>query len=195
MASEGPRLVDPNAYNPFDLAQLRVSQDFLAQTPTKKLLTTVPIRKPGNQEFVRVHPSPAYRDILAFLKIDEDRETFVVDLRKVPELEGECFVATLFTTITRTGSLFLWPVRVPAADGKANGWNLSAAEAANTAMRQWVRIKSNMSNKAYDVFVPTNKNIPDPEWPALEFQELLNIALKGQPPIVSLDHPAAQRLR
>ena len=50
--------------DPFDLAKLRVSQDFLETTNVKKLLTTVPIRKPGPQDFVRVHPSPQYRDTL-----------------------------------------------------------------------------------------------------------------------------------
>ena len=44
--------------DPFDLAKLRVSQDFLETTNVKKLLTTVPIRKPNAQDFVRVHPCP-----------------------------------------------------------------------------------------------------------------------------------------
>ena len=58
-----PRLVDAVSDDPFDLAKLRVPQDFLAETPVKKLLTTVPVRKPGPQDFVRVHPSAAYRDL------------------------------------------------------------------------------------------------------------------------------------
>jgi hypothetical protein len=45
-------LVDAsNSDDPFDLARLRVSQDFLAATPVKRLLTTVPVRKPGPQDF------------------------------------------------------------------------------------------------------------------------------------------------
>ena len=48
--TEKPKLeVIENAVSddPFDLAKLRVSQDFLETTNVKKLLTTVPIRKPG----------------------------------------------------------------------------------------------------------------------------------------------------
>jgi hypothetical protein len=60
--------------DPFDLAKLRVSQDFLETTNVKKLLTTVPIRKPGSQDFVRVHPGPAYRETLAFIELKDDRE-------------------------------------------------------------------------------------------------------------------------
>jgi hypothetical protein len=83
--------------DPFDLAKLRVSQDFLETTNVKKLLTTVPIRKPATQDFVRVHPSPQYRETLALLELKEDREIYIVNLAAVPELQTECFIATLFT--------------------------------------------------------------------------------------------------
>ena len=65
--TEKPKLVE-NAVSddPFDLAKLRVSQDLLETTNVKKLLTTVPMRKPIAQDFVRVHPSPQYRETLAF---------------------------------------------------------------------------------------------------------------------------------
>ena len=36
----------------------------------------------------------------------------------VPDLQNECHAVNLFTAITRTGVVFLWPVRVPAADGR-----------------------------------------------------------------------------
>src|SRR5262245_13429206 len=173
-------LVDPsNADDPFDLDKLRVSQDFLESTVVKKLLTTVPVRKPGPQDFIRVHSSPDYRAVVAILDLKEDRELFLVDLRAVPELQSECYIATLFTAITRSGVTFLWPVRVPAADGKANDWHLSAARAAEEAMKSWIRMRSNMSLRAYEIFLAENqKAIPDPDWPSLSFQELCRIAFK-----------------
>jgi len=85
--------------DPYDLAKLRVSQDFLETAPVKKLLTTVPMRKPGPQDFVRVHPSPAYRDLVALLELKDDREIYVVNLADVPEVQAECFIANLFTAI------------------------------------------------------------------------------------------------
>ena len=114
--------------DPFDLTKLRVSQDFLETTSVKKLLTTVPVRKPGPQEFFRVHPSPKYRSLLAFLELKDEREIYFVDLAAVPELQSECFLANLFTAINRSGVLFLWPVRVPATYGRAPlDWHTSAA--------------------------------------------------------------------
>jgi hypothetical protein len=189
-----PRLVDAVSDDPFDLAKLRLPQDFLAESPVKKLLTTVPVRRPGPQDFVRVHPSTAYRHLMAMLKIEDDRDEFyAVNLGAVPDLQNECHAVNLFTAITRTGVVFLWPVRVPAADGRANEWHVSAATAAEAAMRGWVRMKSNMSLRAYEIFQPVN-SIPDPVWPEQPFPELLRIAFRDRL-INTIDHPAVKRLR
>jgi hypothetical protein len=180
--------------DPFDLAKLRVSQDFLETTNVKKLLTTVPVRKPGAQDFVRVRPEPNYRMPAALLELKEDRETYVVNLGAVPELQNECFIANLFTAITRTGVLFVWPVRVPATDGKNNNWHTSAASAAAEAMKGWVRVRANMSLGAYEIFLADNA-IPEPVWPAdLAFPEIVRIAFKDRL-INTSDHPVIKRLR
>ena len=63
---------------------------------------------------------------MALLKLEEDRdEIYAVNLNAVPDLHNECYAANLFTAITRTGVVFLWPVRVPAADGRVNEWHVS----------------------------------------------------------------------
>ena len=49
--------------NPFDPASLRLDQTFTDGTAVKKLLTTIPVRKPKRQDFVRVHPDADYRII------------------------------------------------------------------------------------------------------------------------------------
>ena len=187
------KIVEVNSDNPYDLKKLRVDQNYLETTGVKKLLTTVPIRKPAQQDFFRVHPSANYRELMAFLELKEDRETYVVDLPAVPELAPECFIATVFMVITRTGVLSLWPVRVPAADGRTNNWHVSAAAAAEQAMKNWIRMKPNMSLGAYDIFLAENK-IPDPEWPDLTFQEIFSIAVKDRL-INQSNHPVIKRLR
>jgi hypothetical protein len=68
-----PESVDPFA----DLSKLRLSQAFTESVGTKKLLTTVPVRKPGNQEFVRVHPDAEYRGPFAVIELKEDREYYL----------------------------------------------------------------------------------------------------------------------
>jgi hypothetical protein len=192
--TDKPRLVDDAVSDdPFDLAKLRVSQDFLETTNVKKLLTTVPIRKPGSQDFVRVNGNPAYRETLAFIELKEDREIYIANLAAVSDLQAECYIATLFTAISRTGVLFMWPVRVPATDGRSNDWHVSAAEAAQLAMTNWIRLKANMSLRAYEVF-KAESAIPDPIWPDLSFEEICHIAFKDRL-INSADHPVIKRLR
>jgi hypothetical protein len=45
--------------SPFDnLSALRLDQSYADSSGVKKLLTTVPVRKPNRQDFVRVHPDP-----------------------------------------------------------------------------------------------------------------------------------------
>ena len=179
--------------DPFDLNRLRLTPEMLETASVKKLLTTVPVRKPLPQDFVRVRPEPQYRETLAFIELKDDRETYIVDLGAVPELGGECFFATLFTATTRTGVLFMWPVKIPTADGRISEWNMSAATAAQHAMKGWVRVRSNMSLGAYEIF-EAEGSIPEPTWPELSFDAILRIAFKDRV-IRSLDHPVVKRLR
>ena len=179
--------------DPFDLAKLRVSQDFLETTNVKKLLTTVPIRKPARAGFRAGAPVAEIPRTPGVRRAKDDREIYIVNLAAVPELQTECFIATLFTAINRTGVLFMWPVRVPAADGRTNDWHVSAATAAQHAMTRWIRIKANMSLRAYEIF-EAESAIPDPVWPELSFEAIYRIAFKDRL-ITSPDHPVIKRLR
>ena len=100
----------------------------------------------------------------------------------------------LFTSITRQGVIFLWPVRLPGPDGRDNPWSRSALDAAERARERWIRVASNMSLGAYEVFQAT-ADIPDPQWPEEGgLQGLLAIAFRDRF-ITTPDHPIIQRLR
>jgi len=100
---------------------------------------------------------------------------------------------TLFTTINRQGVLHLWPVKMPLPDGRQLEWHRSAAEAAERAMKKWVRVTSSMSLGAYEIFEASG-DLPEPVWPDISFQEILQIAFRDR--IVDrADHPLVQRLQ
>jgi len=179
--------------NPFDPQKLRLSQNYGASAGVKKLTTTIPVRKPGKQDYVRVHPDPAYRIETAVLEIKEEQETFLVAQELWDELPRELTPKVLFTTINRQQVTSLWPIRLPGDDGRIDTWNGSAMEAATFAQKQWVRICSNKSLGAYDVFQATGE-IPEPEWPELTLGQILEIAFKGRF-IDDFDHPVLKRLR
>jgi hypothetical protein len=178
--------------DPYDLSNLRLDQSFVETAGVKKLLTTLPVRRPNAQDFIRVHPDPEYRAALAVIELRDDRETYLVPPSIARDLPGEFVMATLYTAINRQGVVQLWPVRLPAADGRVLEWHRSAAEAAELAMRKWVRIKANMSLGAYEMFEATGA-IPDPQWPEHSFQELLRIGFRDRL-IDSLDHAVIKRL-
>jgi hypothetical protein len=140
------------ASDPFDLNNLRLDQSFVETAGVKKLLTTVPVRKPNQHDYNRVHPDPAYRANLAVIKLRDERdEVYLLTPSIASALPGEFGMATVFTAINRQGVLFLWPVMLPQPDGRPNEWNRSAAEAAEMAMTRWVRVKANMSLGAYEI--------------------------------------------
>jgi len=180
------------AADPFDLTKLRLDQSFVESAGVKKLLTTVPVRKPNPQDFVRVHPSPEYRAALAVIELKEDREIYLLTPQIARELPGEFMMVMMFTTINRQGVVHLWPARLPAPDGRIMEWHRSASEAADMAMRRWVRVKANMSLGAYEVIEAATT--AEPEWPAVPFQELLRIAFRDRL-VDRLDHPVIKRLR
>ena len=179
--------------NPFDPSRLRLSQNFAESVGVKKALLTVPVRKPGRQDFVRVHPDESFRLETAVLELKEDRETYLVDPNIWHELPGEIVPKVLCTTINRQGVLTLWPIRLPGEDGRHDEWNRSALEAAEMAQKRWIRVAANMGLGAYEVYEAVG-NIPEPEWPEIDFQEILRIGFRDRF-ITSLDHPVVLRLR
>jgi hypothetical protein len=185
---------EPALINPFaNLESLRLDQSYVETAGVKKLLRTVPVRKPGPQDFVRTHPehrlSPA-----ALIELKDDRDVYYVAPSMVPELDGEFFPASLFLTINRQGVLTLWPVRLPGPDGKHLEWHRSAAEAAEMAQTKWIKIRANTSLGAYEILEAQNPNIPEPVWPTEPFPEILRVAFRDRF-VDRIDHPVIKRLR
>ena len=140
-----------------------------------------------------MHPDAAYRLETALLEVKEANETYLVDPSLWGELAGEITPKVLFTTITQQKVLSLWPVRLPGIDGRLDDWNRSALEAAERARSVWLKLVSNRSLGAYEIYEAAG-NLSEPEWPELSFQELLEIAFKDHF-IRSMDHPEVRRLR
>ena len=189
----GDIATETNNNSPFDPANLRLSQNFGASAGVKKLTTTIPVRKPGKQDFVRVHPDPAYQIETAVLEFKEERETYLVAPGLWDGLLGELTPKVLFTTINRQKVVSLWPIILPGEDGRINSWSESAMDAATLGQKKWVRVSANMSLGAHDVFEATGE-IPEPEWPELDLGQILEIAFKGRF-IKDSAHPALKRLR
>ncbi len=176
----------------FDIESLRISPDYAATLGATKLLATVPCRKPNPQAFIRVRPEGEFRLATAVIEIKEDREIYLLApaLREVVSHVWQ--LKMFYTAITRQGTLFLWPVRMPGSDGRLDTWNQSAHTAAEHATHAWTRVQSNRQLGGYDIFQAAG-GIPEPEWPDKTMQELVKLAFKNHI-IDSLDHPVLQAL-
>ena len=182
--------------DPFEPANLRLSQDFASTIGVKKLITNVPCRKPNRQEFVRVRIGEEWRLDTMVFEDTVDRETYLVVPQLACEIAEEVRPVCLRYAITRQNNIFLWPCKLPGIDGRTNPWNESALQAAQHAEKHWVRIVANMAAGMYDVF-EASADIPDPAWPDEDIPNLtrlLELAFKEKY-IQSADHPMLKRLR
>jgi hypothetical protein len=189
---------EPEA-DPFDLDSLRLSQDFASAVGVKRLIVTVPVRKPTTKgAFVRSHPDPRFWFDTKLLEMDDgtDRDSYVVDRGLWEALEGEPLFASfkLVTCMSRPGNvLYLMKIRLPGPDGRMSEWTRSALESVEVAKSRWVRIVSRMELGGYQP-EPAGGNLPDPSWPDISFREIFKIAFHGKV-IADRDHPVLQRLR
>ena len=137
----------------------------------------------------------SYRFPTYVIELKEDSETYLVRKALWQALEGESvFVVKIFVlSVNRQGVVFLWPIRPPGPDGKLDGYNQSALDAADVARDTWIRLQANRSLGAYETIVAENLE-REPVWPEESFESLLNIAFKGKF-INSIEHPVLKNLR
>ena len=177
----------------FDLTALRLDQAFGAIAGIKKVLTTVPVRKPSNQAHVRVHQSAEWRMPAAILQLKEDGECYFVHPSIAPNLAQEVRAKELYVYVTRDGNVSVWPINLPSDDGRLDAWSQSAHSAAEMAQSSWVRLVANRGVGAYDIYQAPNI-ADEPVWPELTFKEVLHLAFKDRL-ITTMDHPIVKRLR
>lgn len=182
-------------FDPFDVSRLTISQDFISSAGVNKPLTTVPVRKPAKEWFIRTHPDAKYRLTTYFIELKEESELYLVDpsLWEALATESTFGPKLLITSINRQNVQFLWPLRLPDADGRIDAWSRSALDASQRAMNSWVRMQSNRSLGAYEIYEATG-HCGDPKWNIPPMGDLLRIAFKDKF-IDSEDHPVLRRLR
>ena len=103
---ESSKTIGSDPSDPFDPKNLRIDPSYLSEPVAKKLLTTVPVRKPHRQDFIRVHPAEDYRFPAALVELHDDRETYLVSRDFSPTLVKANISSRLstFTRIDRTFS-------------------------------------------------------------------------------------------
>jgi hypothetical protein len=184
----------------FDFSKLKLPTTFEQGITTKKLVTTIPVRKPRpGLDFFRVRPEPewTFQTYLLDLK-DGDEEKYLVHPDLVPELlsTGKLKPVTIYTVITFTGQvLLLSDIPHPDMDGKDHEYNRSRRIAYEIAKSKWIKIQSNKPLYSYDIIEAVSE-LPEPIWPEepATMDKALEVAFKNNF-IESHDHPVLKRLR
>ena len=174
----------------FDLDAIRLSQNFGESSGIKKLLTTVPVRKPNRTQFFRTHPD--HRLDVMLLKYGETDDPYIVMPQLRAEVEHLAKPYRLVLTVDRGGTVFIWPLAI-LDEERPLDWHSSAMEADAVASESWVRIKSNQALGAYEIFEAQGQ-LSEPTWPEETWRELVKVAFQRKI-IDASDHVVLRKLR
>ena len=108
---------EPSTASLFDLDALRAPQEYEELIGVQRALVVVPVRKPHRQEWIRVHPDPAYRMPVFILPVEAERADYIVAPAMLDAVGPEARRMMLLTAMNRQQDVFLWPVRLPCICG------------------------------------------------------------------------------
>jgi hypothetical protein len=177
--------------DPFDPEALRAGA--LADVEVEKVLTAVPIKKPGRTEFVRVHPDHVLDVLLLEIGVGMDRQCYLV----TPEVQHlvlpELRRTRLFVGITKYATVFLWPIKLPVESHdrmrRVSDTALMCAEQAKTC---WTKVVWNSGLGGYEMS-RAKGDLGEPQWPDKSFRDLIEIAFRHNL-IDRPDHPVIREL-
>jgi hypothetical protein len=162
--------------DPFDPAALRVGA--MADIEVERVLTAVPVRRPKPSEFVRVHPQYVVDTLVLERDTGMDKQSYLV----APEVQHlvlpELRRTRLLVAITKRGTLFIWPIKLP-IEGNDIGRRVfeTALQIAEQAKTLWIKMTWNRDLGGYEMF-RAKGDLGDPQWPDKTFRDLLEIAFR-----------------
>jgi len=135
---------------------------------------TIEFSKPPKHLYVKVHPSPSYRQYGVPVFINKDLDTMhYID----PELyEGDtlperfkraCTVTNIFTAALADGTFILWTV-----NQSATKWYKAALRAVEAATKEFVLVEALKARSTY-LIEPSDGTVPEPRWDSLPAFEAL----------------------
>lgn len=155
----------------------------------------MPVKKPKRDVFVRVHPDPKY--VLDTLLLERDtgmeKESYLVAPEVQPVVLPELRRTRLFVAMSKRGTLFIWPIKLP-LEGNDSGRRIAdtALQCAEQAKTLWVRVVWNKDLGGYEMF-RAKGDLGEPQWPDKSFRDLIAIAFRHNR-IDRADHPVIKEL-
>ncbi len=158
-----------------------------AGTPTR-----IQINKPRRDEWVTVRSGEDWQFATYVIEDtqDMDREIYIVhnDLAN-GELADDARYAIFHLTISSTGRLFWWHIKM-SANSRRNHWAESALKAVEVAQGKWIRVIP--AHEGYEIR-EAKAQMPEPQWPDMSRDETIRLAFEDRI-IDTMEHPIAKRL-
>ena len=181
-----------------NIESLIIPQDF-DELATVTELQSIPLKKPGKQQFIRVKPVFCYR--FGVIEVEganpSERDLFIVIPELVPQItQLPGFSQRVFRLyVTRpNNSPGVWPMKMPRGTGaRSDQWSVTAKQVAKKEESDWVRVQSDMSLQSYTA-IKAQAEFPDPTWPTLPDDEIIKLAVGEKHLIDTLDHPVIDQL-
>jgi hypothetical protein len=212
MAKPKPHVVEPDAPSP-DPAETPASHEEqldAEEVEFRKLRRDLPGVKgaaaagivaisvgkaPTKNEFFRVHSDPDFRPIMPIVDVEMGMEKhfFAVTPDMVEPLAGIGITVTdhtLYLTVTSRGAVRIVPVRAANADGEMNEYARTKEIGLIQAIDEWVRLFTDLENRAYKVFAAPAGRFGEPQWPDLKPSKIFRLAFRDKGRLIdSPQHP------
>jgi hypothetical protein len=179
--------------DPFDTERLRYDEAeyTFGDVKSKKVITAIKVRKPGRQEWFRLHPSQKYQFPAGLFLRESDElirpETYIVDREHWHLFGSQLVPVRLRLAINSLGTEFLWDIRQP-RDGVMTDYHIALQEAADEAEKCWVRLEWDNGSRVYNFHVAVD-DLGDPGFTEERtMRDWLRLGFKGRL-IDSADHP------
>ena len=187
----------PDTYNPFTPALLKLSPDIL--TKVSETLITVSVGRPPEQQFVQVCPDENFHFLAALLSVEAEKgKKYLLMPQVLPRLDVKFNYEWLYLTVTMQKALSFWPIKAGRNQEQLdNSWLISQMKAVQMAQTEWITVCTDLPTRSYKVREAASK-FPDPDWKQLvggkDVYGLLALAFQNRL-IDTEDHAVIQKLR
>jgi hypothetical protein len=177
MNGQDPRTADPDPYAPQSII-INAMTDVNVET----VLTAVPVRKPKRTEFVRVHPGADYM-VPCMLVMERDTgmdtESYLVTPPVQHLVSEELKQVRLYTAITKRGTVFLWPIKLPGDNNdRIRRISDTAIQCAEQAKTLWVKVCWDRDLGGYGM-QRAKGDLGEPQWPDKSMRDLLELGFRN----------------
>jgi hypothetical protein len=157
-------------------------------------IVTISVGKiPGKNEFFRTHPE--FRPIVPIVNVEigMDKHYLAVAPDMVAPLAGIGITVSdhaLYLTTTSRGAIRIVPVRQASGDGEQNEYDRTKEIGLLQGIEEWVRLYTDLENRAYQVFPAPAKRFGEPQWPELKSARIFKLAFRDKGRLIdSAEHP------